>query len=126
MSGAAANVLVVGLGGFLGAVLRYALSGWLNARVPTAFPLGTFAVNALGCVALGALMGAIEAGRDVPDAWRFFLALGVFGAFTTFSTFGYEVVELLRDARYGVALGAVLANVVVGLLAVGLGRALAG
>jgi CrcB protein len=119
-----ANVMVVGVGGFLGAILRYALSGWLNSHV-RGFPLGTLAVNALGCFGIGLLMGAVDAGREIPDAWRFFLALGLLGAFTTFSTFGYEAVELLRDARYGPALASVLGNVVIGLLAVVAGRAIA-
>ena len=117
------NVLVVGLGGFLGAILRYALSGWVQARVPT-LPLGTLAVNVLGCFALGALMGAIDAGRSVPEAWRVFLALGILGAFTTFSTFGYETLELVREVRYGAAAASILANVLLGLAAVALGRAL--
>ena len=117
------NVLVVGLGGFLGAILRFAVSGWVNAHVRD-FPLGTLVVNVLGCLGIGLLMGAVDAGREVPDAWRFFLALGLFGAFTTFSTFGYEAIELLRDDRYGPALASVLANVVLGLVAVVVGRAL--
>lgn len=119
------HVLIVGCGGFLGAVLRFALSGWVNQHV-RGFPLGTLVVNALGCLGIGLLMGAVDAGREVPEAWRFFLVLGLFGAFTTFSTFGYETVELLRDDRIGPALLSVGANVVVGVLAVVVGRALAG
>jgi CrcB protein len=119
------NVLVVGLGGFLGAILRFAISGWVNGHV-RGFPLGTLVVNVLGCLGIGLLMGAVDAGRAIPDAWRFFLALGLLGAFTTFSTFGYEALELLRDERYGPAVLSVLANVVVGIAAVVAGRALAG
>lgn len=118
-----ANVLIVGFGGFLGAVLRYAISGWVNTYVRD-FPLGTLAVNVLGCLGIGMLMGAVDAGRQIPDAWRFFLALGLLGAFTTFSTFGYETVELVRDERLGPALGSVLANVVLGVAAVVVGRLL--
>jgi len=117
------NVLVVGLGGFVGAVLRYAVSGWINAHV-RAFPLGTLVVNALGCLLIGVLMGAVDAGRELPDAWRFFLVLGLLGAFTTFSTFGYEAVELIRAERLGAAVLSIAANVVVGIVAVVVGRAL--
>jgi fluoride exporter len=120
-----ANVLVVGLGGFLGAALRHLLAGALNARVP-AFPAGTLAVNVLGCFAIGALLGALDARPDAHPAWRLFLAAGVLGGFTTFSAFGHETLELLRAARYGAALASVAGNVLLGLLAVVAGRALTG
>jgi CrcB protein len=119
------NVLVVGLGGFLGSALRYTLARLLYTRAP-GFPLGTLAVNVLGCLAIGLVLGALDARADAHPWWRLFLAAGVLGGFTTFSAFGYETVELLRAARYGSAFVSVVGNVGLGLLAVVAGRALTG
>ena len=115
---------MVGLGGFLGAVLRYTLSGFLNSRVGGEFPVGTLAVNVVGCLAIGAMMGLFEGRPGISANVQLFLTIGLLGAFTTFSTFGFEVVELIRTERVGPALGAVAGNVILGCLAVLAGRAL--
>jgi fluoride exporter len=119
--------LLVALGGAAGAAARFALSEWLSARFPAAFPWGTFAVNALGCLALGVLLGAWPGA----DAWRAraLLGVGFCGGFTTFSTFGYEAAALLEARYWTAAAGYVGASLAAGLLAVcaglALGRALA-
>ncbi|HEX8693485.1 MAG TPA: fluoride efflux transporter CrcB [Longimicrobium sp.] len=120
--------LYVALGGAAGAMARFALSEWLSARFPAAFPWGTFAVNALGCLALGLLLGAWPGA----DAWRAraLLGVGFCGGFTTFSTFGYETVALLEARYWSAAAAYVGASLAAGLLAVfagmTIGRALAG
>lgn len=117
--------LVVGLGGFVGAVLRYAVSGWTHRLLGDAFPWGTLVVNGVGCFLLGALMALVEEGVSLEPEVRTFVAIGLLGSFTTFSTFGHETLELVREGSFGWAAGNVAANVGVGLLAVLCGRAAA-
>ena len=108
--------LYVALGGAAGAVARFALAEWITARAHGAFPWGTFAVNVLGSLVLGAVLGAYPSS----DAWavRSLLAVGFCGAFTTFSTFGFETVGMLEMRAYGLAAAYVGASLLVGMLAV--------
>jgi fluoride exporter len=119
------EILVVGLGGFCGAVGRWVLSGWVQRLAGPSLPLGTWVVNVAGCLALGALMGLADTRLAITAETRLFLGIGVFGSLTTFSTFGYETVELLRGGQLALALGNVAAHVVVGCAAVVAGHALA-
>ena len=117
------RVLLVGVGGFAGSVLRYWLSGLAqDAARDSLFPWGTLAVNLLGCLAIGALVQLAEARGAFSAETRLFLATGLLGGFTTFSAFGNETLNLLRDAERGLAAGNVLANVILGLACVQLGR----
>lgn len=119
------NLLVVGLGGLIGAVLRYLVSGWLHAAMRTlAFPIGTLGVNVLGCLLIGLLGGLADNMAMLSHSTRLFLLVGILGSFTTFSTFGYETLALMRDGQFGLALANVLLQVVVGLTAVWAGYAL--
>ncbi len=119
------KLLAVGLGGFVGAIARYGISGWLHRRVEGPFPAGTLAVNVVGCLAIGVLMHVVDARDPLSPTVRVFLTVGILGALTTFSTFGYETVELLRGNEARLALLSVVANVVLGIVAVFAGRALA-
>jgi CrcB protein len=111
--------LYVGLGGFVGAILRYGVSGLMLKLFKNAFPLGTFTVNVLGCLILGFLMTIVEDEQHgFPPNARFFVAIGLLGSFTTFSTFGYETIKLVRDGDLKVAVLYVFASLIVGLLAV--------
>jgi len=116
------QLLLVGLGGCLGAVARYKLGGLvLHHTLAWRFPLGTFLVNVLGCLVAGVIAGAVER-RDLFSAdARVFLFAGVLGGFTTFSAFGVETVFLLRRGHAGVALAYVALSVVGGLAALWLG-----
>lgn len=99
---------VVGAGGALGAVARYALSLWLPADGAEGFPWGIFAANVSGCAAIGVLMALIaENGRDAraPSLLRPFLGVGVLGGFTTFSAYADGIVRLLRAGAEPTALG---------------------
>jgi CrcB protein len=118
------EIAIVAAGGAIGAVARYGLSGWLAKHV-TSFPLGTLVVNALGCLAIGILMTLSEERGNVSTHARLFIAVGLLGAFTTFSTFGYETFGLLRRGETAYALASVAGNVLLGLGAVVAGRALA-
>jgi CrcB protein len=116
--------LLVGAGGFVGALARFVIARGLGAALDTRFPLGTFVVNVSGSFLLGVL-GAVVADRVVPNADSLRLALGVgfLGGFTTFSTFEFETHALLEDGLAWVATLNVAASVVVGLLAVRAGIA---
>lgn len=94
-------MVLVGSGGFIGAVLRYAVGTLAQGSGPsTAFPWATVVVNLLGCLLIGLLAGAIEVRQLFTPEVRLFALIGVLGGFTTFSTFGFETFSLLRDANY--------------------------
>lgn len=116
--------LVVGAGGFAGAVARYAVSVWLDGIWRRPFPLATFAINVSGCFALG-LFVALAASRLPDPNLRLFVATGFLGAYTTFSTFELETARLTEAGAFGWAAANVVASVVVGFAAVKLGAALA-
>lgn len=118
------KLLIVALGGALGAVARYGLGDLVHRYYPGRFPLGTMVINILGCLALGAIMSLVEDRQSLRPEARLFLGVGICGAFTTFSTFGYETVQLMRDGSWGMAAVNVTVSVVVGLFAVWGGRAL--
>ncbi len=94
------QLLFVGFGGFLGAILRFLVSGWVQRMFSSSFPYGTLAVNGLGSLLLGFLMGLSE-GNIVSPQVRLLVGIGLLGAFTTFSTFSYETLMLLRGGRIG-------------------------
>lgn len=113
-------VLAVALGGLVGAPLRYHLDRLVQSRHGSAFPWGTLAVNVLGCFVLGLLMAAVG-NRSLDPTTFALLGTGLCGAFTTYSTFGYETVRLVEDGVRWTALASVVAS-----LSAGLGAALAG
>ncbi|MHB1033298.1 MAG: fluoride efflux transporter CrcB [Pirellulales bacterium] len=118
------KLLLIAVGGSLGALARYGLSGFVQKRVEGAFPAGTLAVNLAGCLAIGIILSLVEDRQFLSTNARVFLTVGFLGAFTTFSAFGYETIELLRDDNLGLAFWNVGTNVVLGLAAVKLGQIL--
>jgi len=119
------GLLLIGAGGFVGSVLRYAMGGLVHRIVPaTMFPLGTLAVNVVGCFCIGLLSGLGEARGVLGPRTRLFLLIGLLGGFTTFSTFGCETHALSRTGEMAKALLNVAANVIVGIAAVWAGFAL--
>ena len=118
------RLLWIGLGGFAGSVVRYLVSGWAQTiSTSVTFPYGTLAVNVLGCLVIGVLSYLADARGLFSAEARLFLFVGVLGGFTTFSTFGNETLNLIRDGEMLVASLNVAANVVLCLLAVWAGRA---
>lgn len=111
--------LLVGLGGFVGAVARFLIGRWAGALVDTRFPVGTFIINISGSFLLG-ILGTLVADRVLPssDALRLALGIGFLGAFTTFSTFELETHALLEDGSWLLAAINMIASLVLGLLAV--------
>jgi CrcB protein len=119
-------LLLVGSGGFVGSALRYAVSAWVQRIDPSgAFPFGTLAVNVTGCLVIGVLAGLSETRPIFNPEARLLVLIGVLGGFTTFSTFGWETLALLREGAVGAAGANVAASLVFGMLAVWLGWALA-
>ncbi len=118
-------LLLVGVGGFFGAIGRYAIGGGIQRAGPVAvFPLGTLAVNVAGCLAIGFLAGAADLRGVFQPETRALLFIGFLGAFTTFSTFAYETLALARDGDSLKAAANVLLHVTACLLAVWLGDVL--
>jgi CrcB protein len=115
------NYLLVFVGGGVGATTRYWLQGVVYRFTGAGFPYGTLAVNVLGCFAIGALMAVFEERFVVAPALRVFLSVGVLGGFTTFSSFSYETMTLLRDGSYLLGAANVVASVLTCLAATWLG-----
>ena len=113
-----ANLLSVALGGALGAALRYGVSLCLPRGAADSFPTGTWLVNVLGCLAIGALVAGWHPSEAMPPRLRFFVVTGFLGAFTTFSAFGLETYALLNSGARLQALAYVAASLGVGLGAV--------
>ena len=116
--------LYVALGGALGAVLRYGVTGWVQGWTAGPFPWGTMTVNVVGSLLLGFAAAWLEAAATGPGV-RQFAAIGLLGAFTTFSTYSLEAVALLRDGDLWAAGGYVFGSLGAGLLAAVLGFGLA-
>ncbi len=120
------SVLLVALGGALGSVARFKLSGWVLQQTTSGrFPAGTLAVNLVGCLVAGLLAG-MAAKQDILSAeTRLFLFTGLLGGFTTFSAFGLETLLLLKRGEAAVAVTNAVVSVVAGLLVAWLGYELA-
>jgi CrcB protein len=119
------KLLIIGAGGFLGAIARYSAAHWIGQHWGRNFPLGTFIVNISGCFLIGLLMHLFTERFLVSPHWRLFFVVGFLGAYTTFSTFEYETGELVSDGESLVALMNVVVSVMVGFAALKLGEALA-
>jgi fluoride exporter len=119
-------LLLVAAGGAAGSVARYMLSLWtMQAAGMPRFPLGTFAVNVLGCLLAGVLAGLAARQAWLEADTRLLLMVGVLGGFTTFSAFGIETAQLLRRGEWLLAGGYVAGSVLLGIAAVLLGLWLA-
>ncbi|HQV93349.1 MAG TPA: fluoride efflux transporter CrcB [Anaerolineales bacterium] len=116
------NVLLVGIGGFIGSAARYLLSGYVQQSSKSIFPYGTLAVNVIGCFVIGFLSQLAENRGAFSSEARVFVLIGILGGFTTFSSFGNETLNLARDGEMLNAFANIGLNVLLGLLAVWLGR----
>lgn len=115
------RLVAIAMGGALGAALRYLVSGWIQSLTGPRFPWGTLAVNALGSLILGLFLASALT-HTGGEAWgRHFWAIGLIGAFTTYSTFSYETVALFEVGDWWAAAANVLLNLVLGIGAVLIG-----
>jgi fluoride exporter len=113
--------LLVGAGGFAGAMARYWVGTFVTQRMGLRFPFGTFLINVSGCFLIGFFMHLL-AERGVLDAhWLYIVVIGFIGAYTTFSTFEYETMRELQDGQLGIGLLYVASSLLVGFAMVWLG-----
>jgi CrcB protein len=111
------NVLLVGVGGFVGSIARYLVAVLFANQMSSVFPFATLAVNIVGCFVIGVLFALSDRGNILSPEWRVLLTTGFCGGFTTFSTFSYESLRLIQDGEYLYVALYVLASVVIGLAA---------
>ena len=109
-------MIYVSIGGFFGAILRYLLSIWICKLSSSPFPFATFFVNCSGSLALGYVMA-----QQLQAVQLLLLATGFLGAFTTFSTFSYETIQLMQVGKYKVAVIYVIGSLFISFLFAGIG-----
>lgn len=119
------NFLIVGIGGFFGAISRYAIALWIGQKWGRSFPLGTFVINISGSFLIGLLMTLFAERFIVNPQWRLLLIVGFLGAYTTFSTFEYETGTLVKDGEWLIASMNVVLSVFVGFVALKIGEVIA-
>lgn len=112
------KLLMLGLAGAIGTVARYWLTGLIHRFARETFPVGTLAVNVLGCLLVGLVMQLVLHQRSLAPEARTLIIVGLLGGFTTFSAFGYETFELLQGGSFYLAALNVTGNVVLGIAAV--------
>jgi fluoride exporter len=110
------RIALIALFGAIGTLARYGLGGFVQIRTGSTFPYGTLLINLTGCFFLG-LIGQFTLKHMVisPD-WRMAIAIGFFGGYTTFSSFGWETAKMLEDGEWAWASAYVGASVLAGLL----------
>jgi len=114
------NWLLVGIGGFIGSVARYLISNTFSKFFPILFPIGTFSVNILGSFIIGLVYGLSEEYISFQQ-YRLFLATGICGGFTTFSSFTAENLALIQKGEWWLFLSYTFISILLGILAVLLG-----
>lgn len=119
------NMLIVGVGGCMGAITRYVVALWIGERWGRSFPLGTFVINMSGCFLIGLLMTLFTERYAVNPQWRLLLVSGFLGAYTTFSSFEYETGALMRDGEVFSAGLYIMLSVGAGYLALKVGESIA-
>jgi fluoride exporter len=116
------DLMIVGLGGFLGAISRYSLHLLEKSLDLTIFPLGTLFINVLGCFLAGLVLAQFEQKVSLPRELQLFLMAGFLSSFTTFSTFSSDTFNLLKSGSFVSAGSSILLNLIFGMLALWLGR----
>lgn len=122
------HIVLIGIGGFLGAIGRYLVDGWISTLTRATFPFGTMAVNVTGSLLAGLLFAVLVERGALPADLRGPLLIGFVGAYTTFSTLALESWRLLEDGAWMLASLNLAGSVVLGLVAliggIALGRSL--
>lgn len=119
------SILLVGIGGALGSILRYIMSLVIKQFVNINFPIATFLINILGCLLIGILYGISEKNNLGNSSLNYLLIIGFCGSFTTFSTFANENFNLFQQQNFIIPLLYITASVTFGILAVKVGYKIA-
>ena len=115
-------VLLVGIGGFIGSVMRYQAGVWAQTLFGNQWiPYSTLAINVFGCLLIGVIAGLAETRQSFSEVSRALVIIGLLGGFTTFSAFGYETMALVREGNVFSATVNVCLQLALGLTAVWIG-----
>jgi fluoride exporter len=117
------TLIYIGIGGFIGSILRFILSRYLNSFTVN-FPLGTLCVNVIGSFVLGFIVSSLAAGKEIPSNLRDLLTIGLIGGFTTMSSFAYESFRLTELNEYLLFGLNISLNIILSLAAVYFGKEL--
>ena len=115
------TIVIVGTGGFIGSVMRYLVQYFVEKGMSSTFPLGTLIANIAGSFIIGIVFALAEKGNLLSAEWRIFLAVGICGGFTTFSSFAYNNLTMIKENSFMQLLINVGGSLVLGVLAVYLG-----
>lgn len=110
--------LMVGIGGFIGAIARFVLGSYIGNRLGSRFPYGTFVINISGSFLIGVILTVLAERTTASPNWRYLVPIGFIGAYTTFSTFEFETLRTAQDGQMTMAFLNVILSVVVGFIAV--------
>ena len=113
--------LLIATGGALGSLARYGVATFVTGRMGSKFPYGTFVINLTACVIIGFSLALLGRRTEINPAWRFLVPIGFVGAYSTFSTFEWEIFSDLRTGAFFIAALYVVLSVSLGLLAVWFG-----
>jgi fluoride exporter len=113
--------LMVGIGGFLGSVLRFWLGSFIGGRLGARFPYGTFVINVTGSFLIGMVVPLLVTKAHWSPNWRYLITIGFIGGYTTFSAFEYETLQLFQDGQPVTAMLNITLSVVIGFVAVWIG-----
>ena len=115
------DILLVGAGGFLGAQARYGVSNFAARKFGTAFPYGTYLINLSGSLVLGLFLGLVSRAILAEESYRWLVAVGFCGGYTTFSTFSLESWQLLAGGKFAYAAAYILGSVILSIIGFGAG-----
>ena len=113
--------MMVGIGGFMGAIARFWIEGYVTNKMGAKFPYGTFVINCTGSFIIGLIITLLAERTHWNPNWRYLVPIGFVGAYTTFSTFEFETLRAVQDGQIVVAILNVVLSVTLGFLAVWLG-----
>ncbi|MVZ62618.1 fluoride efflux transporter CrcB [Sphingobacterium humi] len=112
------DILIIGIGGAAGSILRYTTGQYISKNYPHAIPFGTLTVNILGCLIIGILIGIFDRHALINPQWKLLLITGFCGGFTTFSTFAAENFQLMQNNQIPQAFLYIALSVILGLMAI--------